>query len=164
MHMVPESLGNMDVVDWVPMDDAAKTVVEASFSHLFSARKVDEKMSDDDDENALLQVYHVINPRTVSWRDLVPTIQAFYSTPSSPIAAVPFPKWLAELRKVRVDDREEVARKPAVKLLDFYEGLEMGEGLPRMETQRTEGVSKCLRGMRAVDREVVGNWLAQWGF
>jgi thioester reductase-like protein/acyl-CoA synthetase (AMP-forming)/AMP-acid ligase II len=164
MHMVPESLGNMNVVDWVPMDDAAKTVVEASFSHLFSARKVDEKMSDDNDENALLQVYHVINPRTVSWRDLVPTIQAFYSTPSSHIAAVPFSKWLAELRKVRVDDREEVARKPAVKLLDFYEGLEMGEGLPRMETRRTEGVSGCLRGMRAVDREVVGNWLAQWGF
>lgn len=160
MGAVPKHLGNQDVVDWVPMDAAGRTVVELT---LAKARRHAEVVVD---EKERLDVFHVQNPRTVGWGELVPVIQAFYEREKGrEVKAVEFDEWLGELRKVPLTDKDEVAAKPGVKLVDFYEGLKVeGGALPPMETARTQENSPCLRELKAVDGPLFENWLNQWGF
>ncbi|GME52518.1 putative nrps-like enzyme [Neofusicoccum parvum] len=152
MGVVPANLGNQDAVDWVPMDAAARTVVECTFARL-STREVTP-----------LDVFHVINPRVVSWRSLVPVIQAFYRKEGRELKAVEFKEWMRELRAVPLT-KEEVEAKPGVKLIDFYEGLSTeGGSLPPMETAHTVESSRCLGELKEVDGALFENWLKQWQF
>ncbi|EOD47580.1 putative nrps-like enzyme protein [Neofusicoccum parvum UCRNP2] len=152
MGVVPANLGNQDAVDWVPMDAAARTVVECTFARL-STR-----------EATPLDVFHVINPRVVSWRSLVPVIQAFYRKEGRELRAVEFKEWMRELRAVPLT-KEEVEAKPGVKLIDFYEGLSTeGGSLPPMETTHTVESSRCLGELKEVDGALFENWLKQWQF
>lgn len=93
-------------------------------------------------------------------------IQAFYEREKGrEVKAVEFDEWLGELRKVPLTDKDEVAAKPGVKLVDFYEGLKVeGGALPPMETAHTQENSPCLRELKAVDGPLFENWLNQWGF
>ncbi|EKG14498.1 AMP-dependent synthetase/ligase [Macrophomina phaseolina MS6] len=152
MGVVPANLGNQDAVDWVPMDAAARTVVECSFDRL---RTQGERM---------LDVFHVVNPRVVSWRTLVPVIKEFYGKQGVELEAVEFEDWMRALRSVPLT-KEEVEKKPGVKLVDFYEGLKTeGGALPPMSTAHTVESSTCLGELREVDAALFENWLKQWGF
>ncbi|KAF2137213.1 uncharacterized protein K452DRAFT_236204 [Aplosporella prunicola CBS 121167] len=156
MGMVPANLGNQDIVDWVPMDAAAGTVVQVTMSRNGQRRA-------DAAGTPLLDVFHIVNPRTCSWNDLVPVIQAFY-TDAQP-KAVKFDEWMVALKAVPLTDAAEVARKPGVKIIDFYEGLRVpGGALPPMETTHTTANSECLRELKAVDAALFTNWMKQWGF
>jgi thioester reductase-like protein len=147
--VVPERLGNQDVVDWVPLDLAAKTVVEVAAARAESSDK--------------LGVAHLINPRTVSWSELVPAVrESLQKQTQSEVKIVPFNTWIEKLKAVP-PTKEEVEKVPGVKLVDFYEGLaQEGAGLPRLATEKTATMSRTLAGMRAVDREMMDSWMRQW--
>ncbi|KAB2569665.1 Non-canonical non-ribosomal peptide synthetase FUB8 [Lasiodiplodia theobromae] len=154
MGVVPANLGNQDAVDWVPMDAAARTVVEASFDRLLRTQG-----------SVPLDVFHVVNPRVVSWRELVPVVQAFYREQQGvELEAVPFSEWMRALKATPLT-KEEIEKKPGVKLVEFYEGLQAeGGSLPPMETGHTQECSECLRELGEVDGGLFENWLRQWGF
>ncbi|KAK7527343.1 uncharacterized protein IWZ02DRAFT_122405 [Phyllosticta citriasiana] len=153
MGIVPQNLGNQDNVDWVPMDAAARTVLESTTNRLQVQ------------SSKILDVFHVVNPRVVSWSTLVPVIQDFYKkTQGIDLAAVPFDDWMTALKATPLT-KEEVEKKPGVKLLDFYEGLRApGGALPSMNTTHTCEFSECLRTLNAVDAPLFENWCKQWGF
>ncbi|KAF2087275.1 acetyl-CoA synthetase-like protein [Saccharata proteae CBS 121410] len=153
MGLIPANLGSGDIVDWAPMDAAARTVVEVAETRLRHHQK-------------LLDVFHIANPHVSSWRALVPVIQAFYKdTAGVELRAVEFAQWLKELKAVPLTNKAEVEAKPGIKLVDFYEGFGVeGGGLPHMDTERTAEVSACLAGLGPVDGPLFENWLRQWQF
>ncbi|KAF4310078.1 putative nrps-like enzyme [Botryosphaeria dothidea] len=152
MGLVPANLGNQDAVDWVPMDAAARTVVECAFKRLTTQ------------QDRLLDVFHVVNPRVVSWHTLVPVIKEFYGKQGVQLEAVEFQEWMKALRAVPLT-KEEIEAKPGVKLIDFYEGLKTeGGALPPMSTSHTVESSECLRDLKEVDAALFENWCKQWGF
>ncbi|KAK8189129.1 uncharacterized protein BKA78DRAFT_253737 [Phyllosticta capitalensis] len=159
MGIVPASLSSSDAVDWVPMDEAGRTVVQLSLSRL--QHGVDEISA----AGKLLDVFHVSNPEVVSWRQLAPTVVAFYKKQQEKdIRAVEYSEWLKALKAVPLTP-EEIAAKPGVKLVDFYEGLQVeGGALPEMDTTHTRENSECLRDLKAVDGKLMEHWLQSWGF
>ncbi|KAJ4324199.1 hypothetical protein N0V94_001411 [Neodidymelliopsis sp. IMI 364377] len=152
MKMLPKTLGNQDRVDWVPMDIAAATVLDISMKPL-------SKSSEH------TQVYHLTNPRTTSWKELYPIIQAFYKESNVDIQAVDYDDWVNELKKLP-RTKENAEAVPGLKLLEFYESLRPGSemGLPSLETQKSEEASQSLREGKGVDEEVMRKWLDQWAF
>ncbi|KAH7062198.1 hypothetical protein B0J12DRAFT_229495 [Macrophomina phaseolina] len=161
MGAIPAHLGSQDGVDWVPLDRAGRTVVELALAGL----RAESASEQAEGGAARLEVWHVQNPRTVAWGELVPVVQRYYAERGRAVRAVEFDEWLAMLRRVPLTDAEEVAAKPGVKLVDFYEGLKVeGGALPPMETVRTQQRSPCLRELKAVDGPLFENWLNQWAF
>jgi thioester reductase-like protein len=145
MGILPDRLGNLDEVGWVPMDWAAKSVWEVATAKNTTGATV----------------AHVVNPKTISWSALVPTIRSA-SGREKEITVVSYEEWIDELRKVSLD-KEEVERVPAVKLLEFYEGLLSKESqMPTLATVETEKMSDTMREMTAVDEEMVRKWVETW--
>lgn len=148
MGVVPEKLGNQDIVDWVPMDLAAKSVIDIAISQA---------------QTSDLAVAHLVNPRIVSWSALVPAVkESLEKETGREMRVVSFREWLDEL-KSSSQTTEEVEKKPGIKLIDFYEGLlTEGGGLPALKTEKTRVMSRTVDGMKAVDAELMRKWVAQW--
>ncbi|KAI5363992.1 Putative AMP-dependent synthetase/ligase, fatty acyl-coenzyme A reductase, NAD-binding protein [Septoria linicola] len=134
LGVLPETLGNQDLVDWVPMDLAAKSVVDMSFA----------RSQQDSD----LDIAHLVNPRTVSWRDIVPSVQKSLTSQTGQETPA---------------TSEELEKKPGLKILDFYEALRSeGDGLPPMATTHTQELSATVRDMEAIDSVLMEKWLREW--
>jgi thioester reductase-like protein len=151
MKKLPRTLGNMDRVDWVPMDIAAGTVIDianATYS-----------------EDEPTQVYHLANPHTTTWKDLYPVIQDFFKQEdNTDMEIVEYNDWVEELARMP-QTKENAERVPGLKLLDFYKSLRLeGMGLPTLQTRRAEAVSSTLRDGSAVHAGVIKKWLKQWAF
>jgi len=115
------------------------------------------------------QVLHLVNPQVTSWNQLYPVIQAFYTEASqdsgTAIDAVDYNEWITELEQLpRTKDNAEVV--PGLKLLEFYQGMRVGEGigLPALETRRAEEVSLTLHRCPPVQGDLMRKWLKQWEF
>jgi thioester reductase-like protein len=152
LKKLPRTLGNMERVDWVPMDVAAGTVVDIA-------------TADADEAGDRARVFHLANPHTTTWSQLYPVIRDFFKDEGVDIEVVEYDAWVDELKQTP-QTKENAERVPGLKLLDFYESLrpETGMGLPALETRGAEKASQTLREGRAVDGEVMKKWLGQWGF
>ncbi|KAI4831880.1 acetyl-CoA synthetase-like protein, partial [Aureobasidium sp. EXF-8845] len=157
---IPRTLGNEDIVDWVPTDAAAKILLDICATRLQTQKK------------QKLDTFHLVNPQITHWKDLVPAVVDFYSgllpssssSSSSTMKIVEFEDWLHTLESLPVTE-SNMKKVPGIKLLDFYKGLAREEGsLPRMDTHRTVEASGTLKGLGAVDRGLMVNWCKQWGF
>lgn len=152
LKKLPKTLGNQDRVDWLSMDKAAAAVIDIS-------------TTPSSPSSELTQVYHLVNPRTTSWKQLYPVIQSFYKDSNIDLDVVDYDDWVNELRKLP-QTKENAEAIPGLKLLGFYESLSPGSemGLPALVTKRAEEASRSLREGRAVDGEAMKKWLKQWEF
>lgn len=149
---IPRTLGVQDVVDWVPVDTAAQIIVD--IVHSRARTQADQK----------LDVFHLVNPETASWEQLVPAVQEYYAASGTEIEAVDFKNWISALKALPMT-QEEMQRVPGLKLLDFYEGLASAQGgLPRLATTHTAESSETLKGLGPINRNMIVNWLKQWDF
>lgn len=153
MGMVPQTLGNQNVVDWVPMDTAARVVLEATLA----------RSTGTNDGEDLTRAYHLVNPSIVQWPDLVPGIsRALEESAGKRVKPVTFESWIQALRSCP-ETAEEMEKKPAIKLLEFYEGFSSkGMSLPRLATKDTERASETLRCSEPINTELVGAWIKTW--
>lgn len=148
LRLLPESLSSsMTELDWIPVDLLSAALVELTLLR--------------PEEPA--RVYHAVNPKTCGWETLLPTIQQQLG--SEHIRIVPFVEWVQGLRNSASGTfkKQDFEKNPAVKLLDFFEGLPRVQ-MPRLSTLETQKRSRVLREMRAVDAEDMKRWMRQWGF
>ena len=55
--MVPDSLGTLQKIDWIPIDSLAAILIELALC-----------------KNSDRKVYHIINPKLIIWISLLPSV------------------------------------------------------------------------------------------
>ncbi|EPS28358.1 hypothetical protein PDE_03304 [Penicillium oxalicum 114-2] len=146
LRKVPATLGALEI-DWVPVDTLATIMIE-----LLESRSNSQEMS---------AFFHLMNPSKSTWSSIVPAIEKAYGIPS-----VPLEEWIGELVSIENPSEEEVRKKPALKLLDFYRGLAAGNGVLAMkiDTRKTQEGSATMAGLAPIDQRLMDNWIQQWSF
>ena len=146
---LPDSLGSMAQVDWVPVDLMGEMVVELAMS----ARKVDG--------NKGATVFHGTNPHITFWDSLLPIIK---SSLGGGVHVVSFAEWLEALVESGTHT-SDLEKNPALKIQAFFEDIgNEGNEMPRLATVKTVKSSSTLAHMNPVSQEWMANWLKQWGY
>jgi len=148
LKLLPETLGaSMSEIDWIPVDLLATGLVELALLPREESAKV----------------YHAVNPQSCTWKSLLPSICNLLGVKD--VRIVPLGEWVAALRKSAPETfkKQDFEENPAIKLLDFFEGLP-GMEMPKLSTVETQKRSKVLREIKAVDPEDMRRWMRQWGF
>ncbi|KAI9794020.1 MAG: putative NRPS-like protein biosynthetic cluster [Peltula sp. TS41687] len=147
LGLIPDSLPG--TVDWIPVDALASVIAEL----VHSQKKLDE-----------IQVHNIVNPHPTQWSILIPTIQEAYS--GSTLKPVPLGEWVDALKSVDATSDTELAARPALKILDFFESMLSQErdhwAKTEYETQQTVQASKTLAQLGPVNEKWMLVWLSQW--
>ena len=141
---IPSSLGLLDRIDWVPADVAAASICE-----LMSASSA---------VHELCQVYHIVNPQHITWKDLLPKLEAYGN-----LEKVALVDWVA-LLKERVDGGRGSA-VPALRLTEFFERACKIDGKKlTIDCSKSLALSPTLRGTQYISAELMKRWISQWSF
>lgn len=151
LKVLPDSLGSVNCLDWVPVDIVAGTI-----SELVAGRP----QATDDLFRA--EVYHIANPWVTTWTDIVGDVARLLNSDGR-IEVVPLQVWVKTLRD-RSTEQASVEDVPALKLIDFFDMI-LNKANPNMlETTKTRKASKTLASVPPVQTEWLSNWMRQWGF
>ncbi|KAK4863281.1 hypothetical protein LT330_002059 [Penicillium expansum] len=148
MGKIPNRLGST-AVDWVPVDTVSNIIVE-----IINTRHRDSS-------EARCAVFHLTNPERTLWLSLIPAIQRQYA-----VEPVAFSAWIADLESITNPSSADIASKPALKLLDFYRGLQdEGSALSvALDVRRAKEASVSMRALGPISSSLMRNWLQQWKF
>lgn len=171
LGVLPESLSKKggeseDIIDWVPIDVAADTVVELSLGNV-------------GDSNHSANFFHILNPHQTTWKVLLPSITAsLESSAHSPIQVVSSAEWISKLRTSastiltsNKDVPDEVTNSliranPALRLISFFDtrfGADaQGHVTRKWEYSKAEQASRDLRSAPAIDGTMMARWIGQW--
>ncbi|KAI9811859.1 MAG: putative NRPS-like protein biosynthetic cluster [Pycnora praestabilis] len=142
LRRIPSSLS---AIDWIPVDELASIIREIAHSDT-------------------PQIYNLVNPKTTDWASLVPTIQNYFAEPTT--VAIPLADWVDLLQSLDASDKQELETKPALKILDFFEGLERASAKEKLAYDTTHGrtTSRTMAELAPVSPEAMEVWLDQWKF
>ncbi|KAJ3558403.1 hypothetical protein NM688_g950 [Phlebia brevispora] len=110
-------------------------------------------------------VLHIAHPKPVSWSTLVEPIAAEIG-----VQLVPYATWLSALEQARptgdVSDFEKLRRNPALRLMDHFRTVELGDGREPLGGIQLD-VSKALQqapvlGFPPLTPEWAGKWVKAW--
>ncbi|USW56801.1 Putative AMP-dependent synthetase/ligase, fatty acyl-coenzyme A reductase, NAD-binding protein [Septoria linicola] len=147
MGCLPTSLGSFNNVDWVPIDLAAKVVLE--FVH-----HATKKLQTSTSLASQTVVYHAVNPRPTPWQSLLPAVQASLAVQKT----VPFQEWIDIL--ARLGD-QDINQYPAVKLVSFYRSLIAADDV-RLNTLESQRASWTLKELKPVTGDMLRGWIRRW--
>ncbi|MCJ1242991.1 hypothetical protein MMC30_000187 [Trapelia coarctata] len=149
LGVLPDSLGVQDKITWIPVDILANIIVELIVSDCASTA---ERWT----------VFHNLeNPHPTTWQGLLPAVRSRFPADAK---VIPYETWLRALQDSADSTTEdEVSANPAVKLLDFFEGLAKSEGVPEMSTEETARRSEAMAGLGPVEGKWVERWMEGWG-
>lgn len=158
LGVFPATFPSRDRVDWLPVDKLSSILIEILASSCDTPHVLEGGT----------HMYHVVNPKTTSWKaNLAKEVLSLYP-PSINVQPVLFEEWLRAVGESAAEmDRDgtlQVDRIPAIRLLDFYSGASKPGQEPRsFISSRAEKASKTLREIEPVNGEWVSRWMAQWG-
>ena len=130
--MIPDSLGGLETVDWIPIDIISKIITELALQPSVALESG-------------TKTYHAVNPSKTTWATLFPHVLAALGPM---VHAIPFSERVKRLRASAETATSEgnLAINPAIKLIEFYEGLLSGDSsVATFETRETRKVSQTLR-------------------
>lgn len=148
LGVIPESLGVTKDIDWIPIDLLSSIIYKLAIRPTPSS--------------GLPRVYHAVNPSVTTWAVLLPDVQAELGPE---VTIVPFAEWVKRLRASSAASTiaQDFSVNPALKLLDFYEGLLDAEFTPpRLETVMTKLESPLLTKVGPVKGTWMKKWIKQW--
>ncbi|XPS74039.1 hypothetical protein M3J07_006154 [Ascochyta lentis] len=166
MGVLPAELGNgADKVDWIPIDHLAEVLVELALAPKHAGV-----------EACGAAVGHVVHPRPVTWAAILPVVKRTIDDSGLEghhIRIVPYGEWLATLRAKadgaemdpEVDYAAVVGKLPGLKLIDFYEGLQIGNARGphfTLSVEKTSEISSVLAGLEPIQSEWVAGWVKEW--
>jgi thioester reductase-like protein len=146
-----------DRVDWVPVDALGRIVVELGLGFLDDEQQR-RRVAAAPAGPSGATVYHAVNPKVTRWEELVPIIAEALGGAD----VVPLESWVAALRE-SAPKTEDLAVNPAVKILDFYEGM-VGGSMIHLDTKNTVQHSTTLAELGPVDGNMMKRWMEQWAF
>jgi thioester reductase-like protein len=148
LGVLPESLGNNNGLDWIPVDIVGQMISDTVAK---TTRQQDGRT----------RVLHVSSPTTVDWSDLIYTISAQLK-PEMKI--VTLQTWVNKLHEC-LTRGDNAAQVPAVKLYDFFLGLlDSGHTATHLEVGGQLKPWEDLLSSKDVQRSWMKNWIRQWGY
>lgn len=190
LQALPDTLGPMDRIDWVPVDLLAEVLVELALlgADDFPASTMINRCSSATNSPTAVQVYHPVNLHPQSWDLIRPVVADALLAQDKEnsgrrIETIPLREWVQRIRRdieaasvsfsadtkdsKRLGDKELQAlleQNPAAKLLDFFEGLTMEHTQPGtvFESVNTAKMSKTLREVEGVRPEWLRKWVGEW--
>lgn len=150
---MPQTLGAMERMDWIPVDRLADMLVEV----LSPGGQGDERRS-----NNGARYLHFVNPQRPRWSDIANSVAASIDRD---IEVVPFDQWVSCLAAV-IEKGEDSAPAdiPALKLVDFYQHIgKECTTRPVFSTDCAQERSAALRNLPEVSLPWIQLWLRQWG-
>ncbi|KAE8133310.1 NRPS-like enzyme [Aspergillus pseudotamarii] len=161
---LPDTLGPaLGRIDWVPIDLLAEVLVDLALGQNKTA-------------NESVNVFHPVNLQPLTWEAIRPFVaDALFKTSGKPAEIIPFRDWVQRIRQDietagaggKALSEEElqalVAKNPAVKLLEFFEGIMSNPTRDNvLDTQLTAQRSGKLQAVEAVKPEWIQKWVREW--
>ncbi|PYI07034.1 acetyl-CoA synthetase-like protein [Aspergillus sclerotiicarbonarius CBS 121057] len=160
---LPDTFGPaLDRIDWMPIDLLADVLVELALG--------DHRAAD-----GSVNVYHPVNLHPRTWENIRPGVaDALSKVSGKTVDTVPFRDWVQRVREdietagagsqlTEGELQAVLAKNPAAKLLEFFEGIMSETGRENvLDTQVTAQLSDKLRGVEAVQPEWVQKWVGEW--
>lgn len=150
MGKLPYELGNHDVVDWVPVEDVAATVLEIAGAATYPRSS---------SPGGRCSYYHITNPAETRWKHLAVSVKEFLKEQGHDLELVSLKEWIDAVEESLETDVEN----PAVKLLDTYKSLIDSNHHFSFSTKDTCAVSPTLRNLGPCDSKMMKRWCQQWG-
>lgn len=181
LGLLPADLGTMSTLSWIPVDLASVIITEMALSETpplqcESLLGSDADLSPDSSSKSHASVYHVSNPHTTEWSELVVTVATSLGIAGDKI--VPWTTWVDALRQCesgltkrsshQVQSNggveEEETRVVGLKLIDWYDSLRRDRNttMPAVETMQSVSVSSTLASLQPVGPAWMELWLKQW--
>jgi len=154
---LPDTLGAMDRIDWLPVDLLGKMLVDTVTrkQNVGSATEIASA------SRPTTEFLHFVNPQHIRWRDIVHKL-ASHTTPRPQV--VPYADWLQALKTASEQRADEVSTLPAMKLLDFFQDI--GSDVAKRPTFSTSMTAQACPGLQAcgpVSTSWLLLWMKQWG-
>lgn len=144
LGVIPSALAALNKVDWLPVDVAAAVVCELVFAA--------------DDNETMCQVFHVVNPHSVAWSSLLPSLKSWLD-----LERVSFTDWVARL-KPSIEDKPD-GNVAAAGLVDFFESACQNDSeIPEIDVSKAKARSLSLQHARPINADLMERWIRQWGF
>lgn len=145
--LIPKDMG---IIDWVPVDTMSKVMCEIIL-----------RERDDDKPSSTLEVYNLVNPRSIPFNRFADLLQARIGLPLS--CQVGLSEWVKSLEQVNPGTIPEEVEKVRVLILPFFQSLiEKGVSYPGIETAKAREASPTMANMKAVDEGLMKWWCEQW--
>ncbi|KIX06266.1 uncharacterized protein Z518_04241 [Rhinocladiella mackenziei CBS 650.93] len=137
LKLIPSNVAS---IDWVPVDTIA-SMLQDFILHPASRE---------------CQFYHIRHPRPESWELLVSILRETFGVTET----VPLREWVKKLRDITDPNAEDLAKMPALKMLDFYEAL--GDGIDGTAYAIDHALSGSQVKFPTVDKQMLESWLQGW--
>ncbi|KAJ5632076.1 NRPS-like enzyme [Penicillium lividum] len=154
LNALPETLGTLGRVDWVPIDLLAEILVDLALIR-----------------NTGVSVYHPVNLHPLSWKEIRPAIATTLQGLERTVETIPAQEWILRIhRDIELAGNKGaeglwigLKKNPAAKLLGFFEEV-MGQAEARnvLDVRGTGLVSEKLREVDAVKSEWIEKWVQEW--
>lgn len=131
-------------IDWIPVDDLATILYSIILQQPTS-------------ESGVPEFFNVVSERQ-PWNVLIDVLRGL--EPSIVSEVVSLPDWINKLRQSADLSSADVAKFPALRLLEFYEDLGSGSNSLEYATEHTQTVSGLDLG--PLGQELLASWLKTW--
>lgn len=163
MGVLPDSLGSMDAVDWIPLDTLtdclAGLAVESSGPSSMTLTATLKGLGKSQSQTRGATYLHLVNPKRTSWSEkLCPQVVVAMDG----VKVVSLTKWVHSL-EAKIKSDIDTEQSSASGLLDFYRSLAQRQSsVPVFET--AVACQKCppLRNARAIRPEWLTSWIQAW--
>ncbi len=166
---IPNSLGTMDPIDWIPVDSLSLMIKDlirtTTNKRLLLPNFVDGLQSIHNRDHNLTspRVYHLSNPFATSWSSLLPSVLA--AAPG--LKTVSLSNWVDALRQ-STSQGNDLQANPAAKLLSFFEDLQSQASCGAMpvvlDNRNTIMDCPSLMYIGPINAQMMDNWMRQWAF
>ncbi|KZP21530.1 hypothetical protein FIBSPDRAFT_1044071 [Athelia psychrophila] len=156
---LPDAQG---VASWLPMDVVAQAVLDVALS-----------------EQPPSIALNIVHPRPSQWSTVITSVaNALYraGVADHHLPLVPFKEWFARLeQRSKGADADEMAKIPAIKLLEFFRGMSAADeamrtsgrtdregGMASLSTSKSQAASKSMAEVQPVGVEDAQRWVDYW--
>ncbi|XDG08472.1 hypothetical protein ABKA04_008087 [Annulohypoxylon sp. FPYF3050] len=131
------------LVDWIPVDTIATILGDCILRPM---------------NGAGIGFFHpsISYAESPRWELLLSVLEDVYGVKES----VPLPEWVGRLRSIPYPNADDLARLPALKLLDYFEAFGEGMETADFETGRSSSFSQVR--ISPVTKEMLVRWLGDW--
>lgn len=140
LRLLPSDLGSATNLDWIPVDILAEIVGEL--------------VSPDLPAGVPETYFNLLNPKTITWADILPNVKARLEVAlSAEVQVVPLSQWISSLRDAEASIVHEAAEgasdaanraQTGLKLVSFFQmlaGLHDNEASSNPDSRLTSGIS-----------------------